>query len=148
VRSSLLHRLLYPLLVALFAVPLVNGQERFSKSEFGGEFEGFTKSSTEHEIVRLPQPLLVQKAEGKIVSEIRNQPLAQALFEVRGPGQSKRIYHTRTRENGDFALRGLKSGTYVFKATNDGFQSVVGSLVVCKGFKVHEPMRIVMRLGW
>jgi hypothetical protein len=135
------------LFIAFVAISLVSGQERFGKGEFGGEFEGFTIGSGEHEIIRWPQPLLLRKPEGRIVSEVRDEPLSEVLFEVRGPGDSKQIRHTKTNENGQFNLRGLKAGRYTFKATNIGFRSVVGTLIVCKGLEAHEPVVIKMLLG-
>ncbi|MBI3678897.1 MAG: carboxypeptidase regulatory-like domain-containing protein [Acidobacteria bacterium] len=61
--------------------------------------------------------------------------MANALLEVRGPGDSERVVGTKTNRDGAFRLKRIRSGDYVFKVTLNGFQSVVGRLRVVPGAK-------------
>jgi hypothetical protein len=62
------------------AVPLF-AQVRFPS----GEYQGFTISSREHEIVRLDKSIDVRNVRGDILFAEQNEALADFLFEIRGP---------------------------------------------------------------
>lgn len=130
------------LLLATALTVAAQSQQRFTE----GEFAGFTKSSTEHIVVRLDQPITVRSARGRIVSKADGTELADAIFEVRVP-VTGRVVGCKTDEHGRFKLPRLQPGTYVFKATKDGFQSVVGTLVVGKAAKRDASISIGMELG-
>ena len=48
---------------------------------------------------------------------------------------------------GRFAISHVPEGTYTFKATKDGFQSVVGTLIVSKKADRQKTIRIEMTIG-
>ncbi len=107
---------------------------------------GFTKSPTEHIINELEEPIVVRKVRGSIVDQ-GTFPLPNALFEVRGPGDGKAIKHARTDEHGRFTIRNVPPGTYRFKATMPGFQSVIGTLVVSKKADKTSEVRVKLPFG-
>jgi len=119
------------------------GQERFSS----GEFKGFVKSGTEHIIVRVEKPFVVRTLTGTIVSKHDSRPLANVTFEVRGPDNQETIKAANTDHQGHFRIKRLLLGRYVFKATLDGFQSVVGIIVVSKTADQTSSIRIELPLG-
>lgn len=130
------------LLLATVLPAAAQSQLRFTE----GEFAGFTKSSTEHIVVRLDQPITVRSARGRIVSKADGTELADAIFEVRVPG-TDRVVGCKADAHGRFKLPRLQPGTYAFKATKDGFQSVVGTLVISKAAKRDASILIIMELG-
>jgi hypothetical protein len=68
---------------------------------------------------------------GTVVRSVGDEsPLENALIELRDPNGSKIIGATKTDLQGRFNIAGIPQGTYVFKATTLGFQSVVGTVVV------------------
>jgi hypothetical protein len=130
------------LLVVGMAVSCL-AQERFPS----GEFKGFTKSSTEHIVSRVDEPITVSSVHGIVVFKGKDDALKQVVFEIRGPGTSERIRATKSGEDGRFSIPRVSEGTYVFKATKDGFQSVVGSLIVSKKADHKQVVKIEMPLG-
>jgi len=103
--------------LALAGVVACQAQERFGGEEFKGEFKGFAKSPSEHIINRFPGLLVVRAASGEVLAEANGEPLANALFEIRGPGASEIVKGARTNKSGRFRLRGVRPGDYVFKVT-------------------------------
>jgi hypothetical protein len=108
----------------------LQAQSRFGRDDFGGELRGFTKGSQEHIIDRWPETLVVARLEGEVRARTTNEPLGGVLFEVRGPADSDQVRGRRTKTNGQFRFGRLKPGQYTFKATRDGFQSLVGHIRV------------------
>jgi hypothetical protein len=108
----------------------------------------FTKSPTEHIIVQLDEPFVVRSVEG-IISEERGpgEPLSSVLFEIQGPGGSRAIERGTTDKSGRFKVAHVAAGTYKFKATLDGFQSVVGEITVTKKAARSNEIKIRMRVG-
>jgi hypothetical protein len=119
------------------------GQERFET----GDLKGFTKSPLETDIISLEKPFVVHSIEGYVLIESTDQRLLEVIFEVRGPGKSEKIRAATTDEKGRFRIKGAPEGTYKFKATKDGFQSVVGAIVVGAKVEEKEPIKIEMLLG-
>ena len=117
-------------------------QERFET----GELEGFTKSPTEHIIDRLEKPITTRLVSGVILAKTDSRPLADAVFEVRGPGATGKVQGVKSDREGRFRFKHLPPGKYVFKVTRDGFQSVIGRLTVSKT-TAGEPMRIELAVG-
>jgi hypothetical protein len=118
-------------------------QERFQS----GELKGFTKSPTEHIISRVDEPFAVSSVRGSVVFSGKDEPLKDVLFEIRGPGNLERIRAAKTGADGRFKIGRVPEGTYTFKATRDGFQSVVGTLVVSKKADRKKAIKIEMPLG-
>ena len=69
----------------------------------------------------------------------------RVVVEIRD--ETGRIRGTRTNRKGTFKLSGVPKGTYKFKVTMNGFQSVVGNIVVSKKANESDQMKIVMKLG-
>lgn len=118
-------------------------QERFQS----GELKGFTKSPTEHIISRIDDPITVSSVRGSVVFSGKDEPLKGVVFEIRGPGDLERIRAAKTGSDGRFRIGRVPEGTYTFKATRDGFQSVVGILVVSKRADRRKTIKIEMPLG-
>lgn len=132
-------------LVSLIATAL--SQERFGREEFSGELRGFTKSGTEHIIEHWPEVLTVASVSGEIRAATNDEPLANALFEIRGPGESERVVGTKTNRDGAFRLKKVRAGAYAFKVTLNGFQSVVGRLCVVPRAKAGGTGTIKIKLN-
>jgi len=118
-------------------------QERFQS----GEFKGFSKSPTEHIISRIDEPITVSSVHGSVVFKGKDDALKRVVLEIRGPGSSERIRAAKSGDDGRFNIPRVPEGTYVFKATKDGFQSVVGSLIVSKKADHQKRIKIEMPLG-
>ena len=101
------------------------------------DLSGFAKSSTERTVNPIVSPIAdpfqVSSVSGTIRTERSGEALGQVLFEIRGPGTEQKIRHARTDKHGHFKISHVPQGTYQFKATLDGFQSVVGTIVVSSG---------------
>ena len=134
------RRLIMPILC--FAASCL-AQDRFQS----GEFKRFTKSPTEHIIVRLDEQITVSTVHGTITFRDEDDPLDEVVFEIRGPGNSVRIRATRSDKEGKFNLVHVPEGMYVFKATKNGFQSVEGTLVVSKNASPQKVIKIEMPIG-
>lgn len=130
------------ILVTAFAVSCP-AQDRF----VSGKLKGFTKSPTEHIIAEIEDPFEVRSVQGTIVFKGKDDPLKGVVFEIRGPGGQERIRATRTDSNGRFKIRRVPEGSYTFKATLEGFQSVVGTLVVSKKADRQKTIKIEMPVG-
>src|SRR5580704_16520049 len=94
----------------------------------------FTKSPTEHIINRIEQPFVVRSVKGIISRQTGGptEPLANVLFEIQGPDADRKIRRVTTDDTGHFKIGHLPAGTYKFKATLNGFQSVMGTITVSK----------------
>ena len=111
------------------------------------DLSGFTESPTEHEITVLNEPLQLAGVKGIIrADDGYESPLSGVLFEVRGPGTERIIRSAITDRKGRFKIKGLKDGQYAFKATLNGFQSVVGIIVLSRKAP-HSNFMIKMLLG-
>lgn len=125
----------------VLAIPLA-AQERFAS----GDLKGFTRSPIEHIVVTLSEPFEVATVEGTILMEDAS-PLGDVLFEIRGPGSSERIRASSTDAKGKFKVKKVPEGTYMFKATKSGFQSVTGTLVVSRSNNGRKAIKIRMPVG-
>jgi Carboxypeptidase regulatory-like domain len=95
----------------------------------------------------LDEPITVTSVHGIVVFKGKDAPLKQVVLEIRGPGSSERIMAAKSRDDGRFTIPRVSEGTYVFKATKDGFQSVVGTLIVSKKADHNKSIKIEMPLG-
>lgn len=119
-------------------------QKRFSS----GELKGFTKSPTEHIITHLKHPLVVREVGGTILRAVGDKsPLANVLFELRGPGDHQTIQSATTAPDGTFRITSVRPGKYLFKATASGFQSIVGEVIVSPKAARGRSIRLQMRPG-
>jgi Carboxypeptidase regulatory-like domain len=114
-----------------------------------GAVGDFTKSPTEHIINRIEQPFVVQSIKGTISRQTGGptEPLANVLFEIQGPGTDRKIRRATTDGNGHFKIGHVPVGSYEFKATLNGFQSVMGTITVSKGAPKAGEIKIAMSVG-
>lgn len=115
-------------------------QERFDT----GWLKGFTKSPTEHIIDESEGPFTVPSVRG-VALDPSGAGMAGAVVEIRD--ETGRIRGTNTNRNGTFRFGGVPRGRYKFKVTMNGFQSVVGDVVVTKKSRNAEQMKITMKVG-
>jgi len=133
----------YTLATVAFAVTLVAlcpAQERFET----GWLKGFTKSPTEHIIDEPDKPFTARTVRG-VVLDPSGAEMDGVVVEIRD--EAGRIRGTKTNRKGTFKLGGVPKGTYKFKVTMNGFQSVVGNIVVSKKANKTDQVKIVMKLG-
>lgn len=111
--------------------------------------DGFTLSPSEHIIDEITEPFVVREVKGRIdnVAGPGWWKDRLVLFEIRGIRKDTEIHKVYADENGNFAMKDITEGRYCFKATVDGWQSVVGIIVV--GLKADPTNKItfVMNLG-
>jgi hypothetical protein len=134
-------KLAWLLILVISVGPLVKVQDK-------GPTGDFSKSPTEHIIIRIEQPFGVRSVRGLINREQGNEgPLTGVLFEIQGPGDEVKIRQATTDEHGRFRMGRVPLGTYKFKATLSGFQSVIGTIVVSKDAPQKDEVKIHMRVG-
>src|ERR1700683_3075175 len=98
-----------------------------SPAQDKGPVGDFTKSPSEHIIIQLEQPFVVRSVKGVILrSQGDQEPLPGVLIEIQGPGNDRKMRRATTDEHGRFAISHVAVGTYKFKTTLNGFQSVMG----------------------
>ena len=112
-----------------------------------GALGDFTKSPTEGIIVELTQPFVVGSVRGIITRDQDPEPLPDVLIEIRGPSSDKTIMRATTDKYGRFKIRDVAEGTYRFKTTLNGFQSVMGTITVSKRASKQKKIKIGMPLG-
>ncbi|MGA9061727.1 MAG: carboxypeptidase regulatory-like domain-containing protein [Terracidiphilus sp.] len=111
-----------------------------------GQVGDFTWSPSEHIIDEIDQPFVVKSLMGMIAVQ-GDGPLAGVLFEIQGPGTDRKIRRCKTDEYGRFKIGHVPQGTYRFKATLVGFQSVMGTITVSKKAAKAGEIRIAMPVG-
>jgi hypothetical protein len=107
----------------------------------------FTKSPTEHIINRIDKPFVVRLVRGVVTSTGVREPFQGVLFELQGPGPDRTIRNAITDKNGQFKIKHIRAGTYHFKATMNGWQSVIGTITVSKKADKRSEIKIDMLLG-
>jgi len=113
-----------------------------------GELQGFTRSPEEHIINRIVAPLTVRDVKGSaFIADGLKTPAGGVLFELRGPDDSVTIASTMTKRTGEFHLKHVGPGKYLFKATLSGFQSVVGTIIVSPKAVRDHVVTIEMKVG-
>jgi hypothetical protein len=119
---------------------LCPAQERFET----GWLKGFTKSPTEHIIDEADKPFTVRDVRG-VVLDPSGAEMKGVVVEVRD--ETGRVRGTKTNAKGTFKLGGVPKGNYKFKVTMNGFQSVVGDIIISKKANKTDQMKIVMKIG-
>src|ERR1041384_6216121 len=108
----------------------------------------FTKSPTEHIINRVEPPFVVRTVKGIVVEKGGwQESLPGVLFEIQGPDTGRKIRTGTTDQRGRFRLGHVPLSTYEFKATLNGFQSVMGSIIVSKKARKTDEIKVEMRIG-
>lgn len=126
------------ILAAILAAPLGPAQQP----------EPFKQSPTEHIIVTIDEPFQVRSVRGTITEAVGDlSPLPDVTFEVRGPGTNWKVKGSVTNEHGQFKIDNIPEGTYEFKATLNGFQSIEGEIALSKRAPRQNRVNIEMKLG-
>jgi hypothetical protein len=107
----------------------------------------FKKSTAEHIIDTVDEPFRVSLVKGRVSLQSSGSAVAGVLFEIEGPEDKRRIQSTVTDKNGRFKISHIAEGIYKFKATLNGYQSVIGTVVVLKHAPHATRIRIEMRVG-
>ena len=115
-------------------------QERFET----GWLKGFTESPTEHIIDEPDKPFTLRAVRG-VVLDASGAEMDGVVVEIRD--EAGRIRGTKTNRKGTFKLSGVPKGTYKFKVTMNGFQSVVGDIIISKKANKTDQMKIAMKVG-
>jgi carboxypeptidase family protein len=137
-RSLFLLALLFP--VSFSAGPL-NAQDRFDS----GPYKGFRMAHPESTIVELEQPFRVRAVRG-VVRDPSGSPLPDTAFEIRDDSSGK-VWGAVTDKHGHFTISAVSHGTFSFKATRDGFQSVIGKITVSARASRKSRIRLILPLG-
>ena len=97
------------------------------------EVGDFTRSPTETIIDELDRPFVVRSVSGKVSwAGGGGDALLNVLIEIQGPGKHRKIRGATNDQDGRFRIRHVPQGVYRFKATLNGYQSVMGTIVVSK----------------
>lgn len=131
--------------ILLFCLLHLGPQAQAPKSFDYGKLSEFTKSPTEHVIYELGRPIDVSSIRG-FITDSGGHALANVIFEIRKKSLDA-VRRTMTDSHGRFSMRGAAAGTYDFKATLDGFQSVVGVIIVSGKLVHNAKIHIEMRTG-
>src|ERR1700735_2702154 len=108
-------KLAWLLVLAISAAPLVKIQDKNLTGDF-------SKSPTEHIIVRMEEPFVVRSVNGLIIREQSNKELLTGvLFEIQGPGDERTMRQATTDEHGRFKMGRVPLGTYNLKPLSTGF---------------------------
>jgi hypothetical protein len=127
---------------ALVLVPFVSAQN----SSFP-DISDFTKSPTEHVINQVYEPFHLKSVAGTITFQMSDEGVPKVLFEIEGPGPQRTIRHGLTDNQGHFKISDVPQGTYVFKATLNAYQSVVGTIVVSRHAAEAATITLQMHVG-
>lgn len=110
--------------------------------------EGFTEADPEGFIEQVTEPFIVRQIQGKILDTEGNAIWFKdhpPLLEIRAfnvmIGKPLGVY---TDKNGVFKMEGVPDGPYCFKATMDGWRSVIGIIIVNK--KADPKKTIILKL--
>ena len=131
----------------LAALLLLVGAALVSASDQDFSIADFTKSPTEHIINQVDEPFVVQSIRGLITSDSVRGPLQGVLFEVQGPDSERTIRASVSDKNGRFNIKHVPYGSYHFKATMNGWQSVIGTIIVSKKADKSSMIKVDMHVG-
>ena len=108
----------------------------------------FTRSPNEHIINEIDEPFVVRSIRGCVfLDRDQKMPLPGVLFEIQGPGSSKRMRRATTDKSGRFRIPRTPVGTYRFKTTLMSFQSEMGTVIVSKKAPKHAEIRLTVPVG-
>jgi hypothetical protein len=110
--------------------------------------ERFTKSPSEHIVVEIEKPLRVRSVQGVITSQSGGWPEGTfVIFELRPTRNRGKVRQVRTDSRGSFKIPDLPPGEYCFKATANGWQSVIGVIVMARDADAASKITFEMPLG-
>lgn len=122
----------------------------FTQQRFGDEyprFKGFLKSETEHIMLEYEGIPEIRSVRGRIIEASSGVGLPNVMFEIRSENPDDRVRGTKTDSKGEFHLRSIQEGIYVFKVTKNGFQSVYGKVKICNQAQPDNVLIIKLRQG-
>lgn len=114
-------------------------QSRFDS----GPHKGFLKEEPTLNLKEVPRSFDVRDVRGILTCGER--PLPDAYFEIRDTAGL--VTTVKTDERGTFVIPGAKPGHYDFKATKNGFESVIGRVIVSKTAPRRNQIRVQLNLG-
>jgi uncharacterized surface anchored protein len=80
-----------------------------------------------------------------VIRDPAGESLPGVDFKIRDA--SGRVRGAKTDKTGRFKISGTAAGTYSFKATKDGFQSVTGKIVVARKLNHKTSIELTMPRG-
>jgi hypothetical protein len=107
---------------------------------------GFTEASIE-QISHLEKPFVVKTVCGTVLRGDGLPMGTEVIFEIRKKDKNwknQKIYKTMTDEKGNFCIKCVKRGTYCFKVTLEGWQSVMGEIILTD--KADKNSKILIKL--
>ncbi len=122
----------------------------FAQQRFGDEyprFKGFLKSETEHIMQEYEGTPEIRSVCGRIIEASSGVGIPEAIFEIRGENPDDQVRGTKTNSKGEFRVRSIGQGAYVFKVTKNGFQSVFGKLKISRKAQSGNVLEIELRPG-
>ncbi len=114
-------------------------QERYAS----GPYQGFVKERPELNKTESPDALKVADVRGVVVRG-EDEPLPEVWFEIRD--KSGDVRSVLTDSSGRFEIPDAPPGKYEFKVTRDGFQSLIGTIIVSPKFS-QRPLHLQIELG-
>jgi len=113
--------------------------------------EGFTEANPEHIVNDIKEPFVVRRIQGKILDS-SGDPIwfedLNPLLEIRAFGASDAtVRGVRADLNGNFRMEGVPEGPYCFKATMNGWQSVIGIIIVSKRANSKRSITFKLEIG-
>jgi len=119
-----------------------------SRPGYSCGIEGFTRSSDEHIVDEIKQLIVVRAVKGKITNEQGGWPINwPILFEIRRIGRAAKTIQAYADGDGYFEIPQVAEGRYCFKATVDGWQSVIGIIKVDEFANSKNSIHIIMKIG-
>lgn len=95
--------------------------------------------------ILIARPFKVKAVLGTVVVQVVNEPLSDAIFQLRDrPGH---VRFATTNDKGEFTLPDVPPGTYDFKVTKNGFHSVMGKVIVSRWYFRKGKIRISLPIG-
>lgn len=138
----------FVLLISCASAEPKSSATRESSKQASCGIEGFTKSPSEHMVVQLEQPFRVRSVEGVVTSQGGDWPEGiSVLVELRSARSAGTMKQARSDPRGSFKIPDVAPGEYCFKATADGWQSVVGVIIVSKTADPASRVNFEMLLG-
>jgi len=108
----------------------------------------FARARSEYAIDELSRPFVVRSVSGGVSLDADPEAvLPTAFIEIQGPGKDRRMRRATVDQDGRFRIRRVPQGQYKFKVSNDGFQGVMGTIVVSKSAPKNNEVLIGMRPG-
>lgn len=111
--------------------------------------EGFTEAQAEHIINKITEPFVVRKIKGRIDNVTGDGWFKDqlVLFEIRGIRKDTKVHRIYADETGAFKMDNVREGRYCFKATVNGWQSVMGIIILSKKADPKSSIVFEMKLG-